>query len=317
MTKLSGMIVPLVTPLRPDQSLDEAGLGRLIEHVLEGGARGLFLLGSTGEFALLDREARLQLIRAARGAVRGRAPVLVGISEPGTRAAIEFGQRAVELGAEAVVAAAPFYYNHSQDDLVSHFSSIAREVPAPLVLYNIPRNVKVSLAAETVRRLIEIPNIIGLKDSSGDMAQFQSYLELRSGRPDFSVMQGGELVAALSLVRGADGLVLGPSNVAPRLCHDLITAARAGETERAWRLQARLGELITIHKYKSGPAGIKAACHLMGLCGPTVAPPFEGLSEAQTAQVRQTLIGLGLLTADLRAVGLTVSAEVANNPANP
>ncbi|MGH9842873.1 MAG: dihydrodipicolinate synthase family protein [Blastocatellia bacterium] len=232
--KLEGVIVPLLTPLRPDESLDEAGLERLIEHTLKGGASGVFLLGSTGEFALLSHETRFHLIRAARRIIKGRVPVLVGISEPGTRSAIAFGRRVVELGAEAVVATAPFYYNHSQTDLVAHFAAIAEDVAGPLVLYNIPRNVKVSLAAETVKRLMEIPNIIGLKDS-------------------------------------------------------------AGELERAWRLQAQIGELISIHKHKSGPAGIKAACHLMGLCGPTAAAPFEELSEEQVAQVRQTLVGLELL----------------------
>jgi 4-hydroxy-tetrahydrodipicolinate synthase len=303
--KLAGVIVPLLTPLRPDKSLDDAGLERLIEHVLDGGASGVFLLGSTGEFALLGHETRFHLIRVTRRIVAGRVPVLVGVSEPGTRAAIEFGRRAVELGAEAVVATAPFYYNHSQADLVAHFTSIAEEVHAPLVLYNIPRNVKVSLTTETVRRLIEKPNIIGLKDSAGDMAQFQSYLELRDGRTDFSIMQGGELVAAISLVRGADGLVLGPSNVAPRLCRDLYETVRRGEMEKAWRLQAQVGELISILKYKSGPAGIKAACHLLGLCGSTVAAPFEELSEEQTAQVRQTLTGLELLAHAPPLVGQT------------
>lgn len=293
--KLAGVIVPLLTPLRPDKSLDEAGLERLIEHTLNGGVSGLFLLGSTGEFALLDHETRLHLVRAARRIIAGRVPVLVGVSEPGTRASIEFGRRAVELGTEAVVASPPFYYNHSQDDLIAHFAAIAEGIPAPLVLYNIPRNVKVSLTAETVRRLMEIPNVIGLKDSAGDMAMFQSYLELRNGRTDFSVAQGGELLAALSLARGADGLVVGPANVAPRLCRGIYDAVRAGEMDRAWRLQTQLGELVSIHKHKSGPAGLKAACHLMGLCGPTVAAPFEELSDEQVAQVRQTLINLELL----------------------
>ena len=296
--KLAGVIVPLLTPLSPDKSLDEAGLERLIEHALDGGVGGVFVLGSTGESALLGHETKFRLIRAARRVIGGRVPVLVGIGEPGTRVAIEFGQRAVELGAEVVVAAAPFYYNHSQADLVAHFAAIAGEVRAPLVLYNIPRNVKVSLTAETVRRLMEIPNIVGLKDSAGDMAEFQSYLELRDRRTDFCIAQGGELVAALSLVRGADGLVLGPANIAPRLCRDLYDAVRAGELERAWRLQSRLSELTSIYKHKSGPAGIKAACHLLGLCGLTVAAPFEELDDGQVEQVRRTLIGLGLFSDD-------------------
>lgn len=298
MMNLAGIIVPLLTPLRPDETLDEAALERLINHALAGGAQGIFLLGSTGEFPLIEPATRTALIGAARQLTRGRAPLLVGICELNTRRALAAGQQAVKLGADAVVAAAPYYYRHRQSELITHFTAIAAAVEAPVVLYNIPQNVKVSLDAETVWRLAEVPNIVGLKDSAGDLAAFQEYLAARRRRPDFQLAQGSELVAALSLARGANGLVLGLSNIAPRLCRELFDQVRRGELAQAWRLQAQLAELQSIVKYKSGFAGMKTAGHLLGLCGRTVSAPFEQLTEAQVALVRQTLSELGLLATE-------------------
>lgn len=292
---LAGIIVPLLTPLRTDETLDEAALEKLINHALGGGARGIFLLGSTGEFPLIEAATRTALISAARELTRGRAPLLVGICELNTRRAIAAGQQAVKLGADAVVAAAPYYYRHRQSELITHFTQIAAAVAAPVVLYNIPQNVKVSLDAETVWRLAEVPNIVGLKDSAGDLAMFQKYLAARQVRPDFSLAQGSELVAALSLVRGADGLVLGLSNVVPRLCRELFDYVRGGELEKAWQLQTQLAELQSIVKYKSGFAGMKTAGYLLGLCGLTISAPFERLDAEQSERVRQTLVKLELL----------------------
>jgi 4-hydroxy-tetrahydrodipicolinate synthase len=293
--KLDGIIVPLLTPLCPDDSLDEAALEKLIDHALAGGATGIFLLGSTGEFPLISQENKIRLIQAAREHLKGQAPLLVGICEVSTRRAIESGQLAVDLGATAVVAAPPYYYRHRQSELITHFKTIAGAIDAPVVLYNIPQNVKLTLEAETVLRLAEIPSIVGLKDSAGDLAVFQQYLDVRRHRPDFGVAQGSELVAALSLLRGADGLVLGLSNVAPRLCRDLFDATRHGDLDEAWRMQEQLREMRTIVKYKSGFAGMKTACHLLGLCGRTVSAPFEQLDSDQIEMVRLTLTKLGLL----------------------
>lgn len=293
--KLAGVIVPLLTPLRPDESLDEDGLGRLIEYVLLEGADGIFVLGTTGEFALLDRVTRNRLIECAVARTRGRAPVLVGVSAAGTKLAVESGREAVALGADAIVATAPFYFPHTQTELIAHFSAIAAEVDAPLALYNIPHRVKLALEPATVRKLAEIPNVVGLKDSSGDLEVLREFLNVRRERPDFSVAQGGEFAAASGVRLGADGLALGPSNIAPRLCRELFAAAKAGRQRLANELQTRLTALCAIYRHKSGIAGMKAAAQLLGLCQAVVCTPFEPLAEEQIEQVRQTLISVGVL----------------------
>lgn len=296
--KLEGVIVPLLTPLDAGELLDEAGLERLIEYALGEGASGVLTLGTTGEFALLRHAVRARVVDTVVRVVAGRVPVLAGISEAGTRRAVEFGHEVVALGADAVVATAPYYFTHSQSELCGHFTAIADEVAAPLFIYNVPQRVKTAIEPATVRRLAEHPNVVGLKDSSGDLRLFEEFLRVRESRPDFLVTQGGEAGAGAGVLLGADALVLGPSNVAPRLCRELFEAARRGDAEATRASQARLDELCAIYRHKSGLAGMKAALHLLGLCAPTACEPFEGLSEDETEQVRQTLIKVGVPLAE-------------------
>lgn len=294
--KLEGVIVPLITPLRPDESLDEHGLERVVEYVIEGGVTGIFVLGSSGEFPNLDSRTKERLLRAVRAQIGNRVSLLAGISNAGTRQALEQGKRLARLGADAIVVTAPYYYPHTQSELATHFLTIARTLEVPLVAYNIPQMVKVSLEPETVARLAEDPFIIGIKDSAGDMAAFGRFLEIRNAHADnFSVSQGAEQVAAESVLRGADGVVLGLANIAPRLCRELYDAAKAGDREKAEVLQQRLMHLYPINEYKSFVAGLKTAASLLDLCKPIVTAPFEPLDDDQVEAVRQRLVDLNLL----------------------
>jgi 4-hydroxy-tetrahydrodipicolinate synthase len=294
--KPEGLIVPLITPLYPDETLDEASLERLVEHVITGGVDSIFVLGSCGEFPGLDDATRERLLQAVCEQARGRVSVLVGISEAGTRRTIERGKQLARLGIDAVVATAPFYYVHTQEELVTHFTAIAHAVDAPVVIYNIPQMVKVSIETETVRQLAEVSGIIGLKDSAENMIKFQEFLSLRAAHPDFRVCQGAELLTAASLVQGADGAVLGLANVAPRLCHDLCDAAESGNLPQAWALQKQLRQLYPIYEQgETWLAGLKAAVSELGLCGPTATAPFRPLTDAQRGRLRQILMELELM----------------------
>lgn len=293
--KLEGLIVPLITPLCSDESLDEASLERLVEHVITGGVDSIFVLGSCGGFPGLDDAARERLLQVVCEQARGRASVLAGIGDTGTRRTIERGKRLARLGADAVVVTAPFYYIHTQEELVAHFTGIARAVDAPVVLYNIPQMVKVFIEPETVRQLAEVPGIIGLKDSAENMIKFQEFLGLHAAHPDFSVFQGAELLAAASLVQGADGVVLGLANVAPRLCRDLYDTAKFGHLPQTWALQKRLRHLYSIYEQGAWLAGLKAAVSELGLCGPMVMAPFRPPTDEERGRIRQTLMELELL----------------------
>ncbi len=293
--KPEGLIVPLITPLCPDESLDEASLERLVEHVIAGGVDSIFVLGSCGEFPGLGDAVKERLLQVVCEQAKGRGSVLAGIGDTGTRRTIERGRRLARLGADAVVVTAPFYYVHTQEELVAHFTAIARAVGAPIVLYNIPQMVKVSIEPETVRQLAEVPGIIGLKDSAENMIKFQEFLGLQATYPDFSVCQGAELLAAASLVQGADGVVLGLANVAPRLCRDLYDTAKSGDLSQAWALQKQLRQLYSIYEQGAWLAGLKAAVSELGLCGPTVTAPFGPPTDEERGRIRQILIKLELL----------------------
>jgi 4-hydroxy-tetrahydrodipicolinate synthase len=293
MLKLEGLIVPLITPLNSDETLDEAGLERMINYVIAGGVSGIFVLGSSGEFFSLDDATKERLVRAARTHIGDRVSLLVGISEAATRRTIQQGNRLVHLGADALVVTAPYYYRHPPSELIPHFLTIARAFDAPTILYNIPQMVKVSLDPETVSRLAEEPSIIGIKDSAGDMATFEQYLKI----PNFAVTQGAETTAAQSVLMGAAGLVVGMANIAPRLCRTMVDAAKAGDKATAQSCQEQLMALFPINQQQSWVAGLKMAAYLLGLCSPNLTTPFAPLSEAQIAIIRQTLLQAGLLEA--------------------
>ncbi len=294
--KIEGLVVPLITPLRKDESLDEVGLERLVAHVMAGGVNSIFVLGSCGEFPALEDSTRERLVQCVCQQTNGRVSVLAGIADTSTRRTIERGKRLARLGADGVVVTAPYYYAHTQEELIAHFSNIAHAVDAPVFLYNIPRMVNDSIEPETVHQLAQVPGIIGLKDSAENMIKFQQFLAVHATHPEFGVYQGAELLAAQSVALGADGVVMGLANVVPGLCLEVYNAARSGDFSQAWTVQKRLMELSAVHEQGSSwLAGLKAAVSALGLCGRTTIAPFEPLTDQQYGCVRQILMELELL----------------------
>jgi 4-hydroxy-tetrahydrodipicolinate synthase len=295
--KLDGIIVPLITPLKKDESLDEAGLEKMVEHVISGGVSGIFLLGSCGEGPAIMADTQEQLVRRVSVLAKGRVPVLVGAPGAGTQQTIVTTRRLMRQGGDYVVCVAPFYFSHSQDEQFAHFAAIAGQSPAPLMLYNIPQMTKTLIEPETVARLAEVPNIVAIKDSFGDMARFQRVVAIKKQHPDFGVYQGAEAVAALSMVRGANGCVLGVANVAPRLCCDLYAAVHAGDLARAWVLQEQLVLLMRLYTHGTWLSCLKASLNVLGLCGATASAPFSALSADATAALRKDLVAAGVIAA--------------------
>jgi 4-hydroxy-tetrahydrodipicolinate synthase len=293
--EIKGIIVPLITPLKPDETLDEAGLERLVEHVIEGGVAAIFVVGTSGEFPALAPAVKERLVQATTALVAGRVPVLAGVAEPGTRLTVAQARRMAKLGVDCVVVTAPYYFPHSQEEISQHFTTVANAVDVPTILYNIPQTVQTIVEPETVAELIQHSGIVGIKDSAGDMVRFQEFLNLPGASSTFQVWQGAEAMTAISVTRGADGAVLGLANVAPRLCHDLYQAASEGDNALAWALQGKLTKLWGIQMHRSFLAGLKTATSQLGLCESTVTAPFHPLDDTQAAQVRQTLEDLSLL----------------------
>lgn len=293
--KLEGIVVPLITPLTPDETLDLPGLERVVEHVIAGGVSAIFLLGSSGEGPVLTASIRERLVQAVSEQANGRVPVLVGIPAPGTRQVIEAASRLLRLGGDAIVVVAPYYYTQTQAEIIAHVSAIATSQQVPTVVYNIPQMVKTIIEPETVARLAELPQVVAIKDSLGDMTRFQRLLAIKSGRADFGVYQGAEGVAALSLIRGANGAVLGLANVAPALCKELYEAAKSGNLGRAWELQEQLLTLWRIHTHGQWLPCLKMAVSQLGLCAPYTSAPFDPLGHQATTDIRQDMAAAGVL----------------------
>jgi 4-hydroxy-tetrahydrodipicolinate synthase len=296
-----GLVPPLVTPLRARDTLDEAGLERLLEHVLAGGVHGVFLLGTTGEGPGLSYRLRRDLVARACRHVAGRVPVLVGITDTAFEESLAVARHAAACGADAVVAAPPYYFPEGQPELAEYLERLVPELPLPLFLYNMPALTKVSFEGETLRRAMDLPGIIGLKDSSGNLTYFHHAVRLRrSHRPDWTLLMGPEELLADAVWAGGHGGVCGGANLWPRLYVDLFEAARAGDFARADTLRQRVldvGELVyRIGRHPSALIkGLKCALAELGICDDALTEPFHRFREPERERVRAALRALGLL----------------------
>ncbi len=277
--RFSGIIPPLVTPLKARDELDNAGLERLIEHVLAGGVSGIFLLGTTGEAPSLSYRLRRELIDRVCRLVQNRVPVLVGITDTAFVESVNLARHAADAGAAAVVLSTPYYFPAGQTELTGYVQRIAEELPLPLVLYNMPSLTKVWFEIETLRRLASIERIIGIKDSSGDLDYFERLMTLRTLRHDWSIMIGPEAMLPEAMQLGGDGGVAGGANVFPQLFVACCEAARSGQTDRLNRLRQLIDEfqqVYAIGKYASRHIkATKCSLSLLGICDDFMAEPFD------------------------------------------
>jgi 4-hydroxy-tetrahydrodipicolinate synthase len=287
---LQGIILPLVTPLLAPEELDVAGLERVTEHVLAGGVSGLFLLGTTGEGPSLSYRLRRDLVTRVCRQVKGRVPVLVGITDAALAEAVAMARHAAEAGADAVVSSAPFYFPPTQPELVAYVRTLSQQVPLPLLLYNMPLMTKVFFTPDTLRQALEIEKIIGLKDSSGDMAFFHTVRQLLSQRSDWTLLIGPEELLAGAVLFGGHGGVSGGANLFPRLFVNLYEAAVRREMAQVTALQQEVLQVTQIYRLRPSSRsfiqGLKSALHAAGLCGETLAEPCEPFSTAEREVIR-------------------------------
>ncbi len=288
-----GIIPPLVTPLTGRDTLNVAGLHRLIEHVIAGGVSGIFILGTTGEAPSLSHRLRCELIKRACDIVAGRVPVLVGVTDTAFVESVNLARTAVDAGTAAAVLSTPYYFPAGQVELIGYIEHITQELPLPLLLYNMPSLTKVWFEIETLKQLSSIESIVGIKDSSGDLAYFQRLLELRSERPDWSILMGPDYLLVDALRLGGDGGVAGGANLFPGLfveCHEAVTR---GDEPRVRRLQERIDDfqqIYSIGKYASRYIkATKCALSLMGICDDFMAEPFHRFKSAERMKVQKML----------------------------
>ncbi|MBI5686821.1 MAG: dihydrodipicolinate synthase family protein [Verrucomicrobia bacterium] len=297
---LRGIVPPMITPLSGRDDLDVAGLERLIEHIIVGGVSGLFILGTTGEGPSLSYRLRKEFIEHTCRQVKGRVPVLVGITDTAFIESVNVARWSADAGADAVVLAPPYYLPEGQPELQEYLDHLVPELPLPLFLYNMPALTKVQFELETVRRAMDNPRIVGLKDSSGNMIYFHRAVGLLKHRPDWTLLIGPEEMLADAVFAGGHGGVNGGANFYPRLYVELFRAAQAGDNARVRELHAQVmrisDNLYCIGRHPSAIIkGIKCALSLLGVCDDFMAEPFHRFREPERSRVREILCELQLL----------------------
>jgi 4-hydroxy-tetrahydrodipicolinate synthase len=284
---IKGSIVALVTPMNPDGSLNQTSLRELVEFHIEQGTDAIVAVGTTGESATLDYEEHCQVIRWVVEQAKGRVPVIAGTGSNCTREAIELTQKGKELGADACLLVVPYYNKPTQEGLYLHFKAIAEAVAIPQILYNVPGRTACDLLPETVARLSQLPNIIGIKEACADpVARARA---IKTLCPDFAIYSGDDAKACQVCLAGGAGVISVTANVAPRLMHQMIAAALAGDAEQAYALDAKLAPLHEALFLESNPIPVKWALHAMGLIPNGIRLPLTWLSPGFQPAVREAL----------------------------
>jgi 4-hydroxy-tetrahydrodipicolinate synthase len=291
--RFEGAYTALVTPFDRQGNLDEEGLRRLVRFQIEEGIDGLVPVGTTGECATLSYEEHERVIEIVVEEAKGRVPVIAGTGSNSTREALMLTRFAKEAKADAALLVVPYYNRPTQEGMYRHFKELAEKVDLPQILYNIPSRTGVNLLPQTVARLAEVKNIVGIKEAS-TVDQVSEIIELTRGK-DFVVFSGNDNQTLPILSLGGVGVISVASNVAPKLVAEMVRAFRRGDLEGARELHYRLSPLFKALFLETNPAPVKAALEMMSL--PAGAPrlPLVEVSQQTQETLRKVLIGLGIL----------------------
>lgn len=296
---LRGIVPPLVTPLLDNETLDVESLENLINHLINGGVSGLFVLGTTGEEQSLSYDVREHMIRESCRINAGRLPILVCITDTSIVESIHLANVAKECGADGLVSAPPYYFATGQPELAQFYEELVPQLPLPVFLYNMPSHVKVNFAPETVARLAKMKQVVGLKDSSANATYFQSVMyEARKVNPNFLMFVGPEEMTGELVMMGADGGVNGGANMFPELYVNMYKAAKAHDVDELIRLQQRIMQIsrsiYTIGRHGSSYLkGLKCACQQLGVIKDDfVASPFYKFDQPERDKVTMALAKL-------------------------
>jgi len=291
-TPYHGVVIPMITPVTPNGELDEPAVRRVIDHLIEGGVSGIFILGTTGEAASISAAMKLRLAALTVEHTAKRVLVYAGISHNCLANSVEAAQAFFELGVDVTVAHLPSYYELHPAEQEAYYITLSHNITGPLMLYNIPITTHMSMPLEVIARLRTRPKIVGLKDSQNDATRLANVMELLGGRPDFAILTGVSALSAQALQLGADGIVPSLGNLVPNLCQRLYDSARQGHTDCVETCQQQLNELSQLLRSSlslgQSLGAHKAAMSALSLCGPAMLPPLHPLTESQQQQLQQT-----------------------------
>ncbi|MGB1221406.1 MAG: 4-hydroxy-tetrahydrodipicolinate synthase, partial [Alcanivoracaceae bacterium] len=284
--KLKGSIVALVTPMHADGAVDWERLRKLVDWHVEKGTDAIVAVGTTGESATLGFEEHDLVIREVLSAAAGRIPVIAGTGANSTDEAIRLTRDAARDGADACLLVTPYYNKPTQEGLYQHYAKVAAEVDIPQILYNVPGRTACDLLPETVERLAKVPNIIGIKEATGNMDRVREIRE-RCG-PDFLIFSGDDATATEAILLGADGDISVTANVVPAEMAAMCAAALAGEAEKARALNAEIAELHQELFIEANPIPVKWALYEMGQIDRGIRLPLTPLSVPAQDRLRQS-----------------------------
>lgn len=290
---ISGSIVALVTPMNSQGDLNWDSLSKLVDFHLNEGTNAIVAVGTTGESATLSPREHVEVIRRVVERVNGRIPVIAGTGGNSTTESVALTRDAKEVGADACLLVTPYYNKPTQEGLYQHYRHIAEAVDIPQILYNVPSRTGCDMLPETVLRLSEVDNIVGVKEATGDLERVKTILAAVPA--DFLVYSGDDSSAVELMLLGGKGDISVTANVAPRMLSEMCAAAIAGNATEARAINQQLAELHKVLFCESNPIPVKFAVHEMGLIGDGIRLPLTWLAEPYHEPVRQSLRRAGLL----------------------
>ena len=282
----TGAMTALVTPFR-DREVDTRALEALVEAQIAGGINALVPCGSTGEAATLTHEEHLAVVRAVVRAARGRLPVIAGTGSNSTAEAIRLTRGAEEAGADAALLISPYYNRPTQDGIYRHYAAVADATGLPLILYNIPGRTGSNITPDTIARLARLPNIAGVKEASGNLAQVLEIID-ESGA-DFGIYSGDDILTLPIMAAGGHGVIAVGANLMPRAYVELTDALLAGDLERARMQNHRLLPLMMALTLEVNPIPVKTALAMMGQCADEFRLPLTPMSPGARVRLEDVL----------------------------
>jgi 4-hydroxy-tetrahydrodipicolinate synthase len=283
----------LITPFRPDLSLDEEGLRRLVRRQIEGGIHFLVPCGTTGENPTLSREEHLRVVEITLEEAQKRTPVLAGCGGNDTRRVAELARDLEALGADGLLVVTPYYNKPTPEGLYQHYREVARATRLPIVVYNVPGRTAVNVEPATLARLAEIETVVGVKEASGNISQIAAVFQ--AVPPSFAVLSGDDAITLPVIALGGVGIISVVSNEVPFAMARLTSLCLEGDFPAAREMQRRLHALMEINFIESNPGPVKAAMGLMGLIDPVFRLPAVYPKPENVRKIEQVLLGLGLI----------------------
>jgi 4-hydroxy-tetrahydrodipicolinate synthase len=287
-----GSLVALITPFK-NGALDEKRFQSFVEWQIAEGTHGVIPCGTTGESPTLSHEEHKRIVELTVEVAKGKIPVIAGAGSNSTAEAIDFTRHAKKAGADAALVVTPYYNKPTQEGLYQHYKAITDAVDLPIIIYNIPARCVIDMSVATMARLAKLPNIVGVKDATNDLAR---PLRTRAAiGDDFSILSGEDVTVMAFLAQGGDGCISVTANLAPRACADMHEAWQKGDTARAMRINARLGPLHDALFCETSPAPVKFGASLLDKSTPEVRLPLVAATPQAQEQVRSAMRAAGVL----------------------